>query len=108
MGTDLEIASRLNDMIAGIESPAPPLERLPENASRAQTRPPRDVRTMATRTAVAAAIVAALGLCALPLVAPGIAETVGARLTQLLQWTPPPPAPKSVASANGLSRSQSS
>jgi hypothetical protein len=34
-----------------------------------------------------------------PIVAPGIVQNFQARLAQLLQWAPPPPAPKSVDSA---------
>lgn len=99
MLTDKQIANRLNDMIAAIEAPAPPVSELLARASRVE-EPQLSYSANSIRgMAVAAAIVLALILTAMPIVAPGIVQTLQARLTQLVQWTPPPRAPKSVDSA---------
>jgi hypothetical protein len=98
MLTDAQLANRLETMLAGIEVPAPPVGRLLAHASQRQVRLPSHAWT-AARIAVAAAIIVGAVLSATPIVAPGIVQTVEARLARLLQWTPPPVAPRSVDSA---------
>jgi hypothetical protein len=98
MLTDVQLANRLETMFAGIEVPAPPVGRLLAQASQRQVRLPSHAWT-AARIAVAAAIIVGAVFSATPIVAPGIVQTVEARLARLLQWTPPPAAPRSVDSA---------
>jgi hypothetical protein len=97
MLADAAISTRLAAMLAGIEVPATPTAAIVLQASRFTAQPSR--RTAIARNAVAAAIAAAVVLAALPIVAPGFAQSLEARIAALLQWTPPPPAPKTVKSA---------
>jgi hypothetical protein len=94
---DAQVSDQLAAMLAAIDVPAPPTSNI---ILRASTFPaPSSRRALISRNAVAAAIAAALALAALPIVAPGFAQSLEARIAALLQWTPPPSPPKAVKSA---------
>lgn len=103
MFTDAQLAPRLKQMIVGINVPPAPVAVILSQASRPHAIPRRDVPwarvETARRAAVLAGVVVGVLIFATPFVAPSIAQTLQARIAQLLQWTPPPPAPKSVRSA---------
>lgn len=93
------LRERLHAMIAATEIPAVPTGTILMHASRPEASLPPGKEGQIARVAIAAAIVFALILGAVPIVAPSVVETLQARIARLLQWTPPPPAPKSIDAA---------
>lgn len=98
MLTDTQISSRFAAMVAAIQAPHAPTGEILLRASHPEPLP-RQQAVPPARTALAAAIAAGIIVVATPIVAPSVVETLQARIAQLMQWTPPPAAPKSVDSA---------
>jgi hypothetical protein len=94
---DAPLSNRLAAMFAAIEVPAVPANEIMLRASTLAA--PASRPGLAPRSAVAAGIAAAIVLAALPIIAPGFVQSWQARIAALVEWTPPPPAPKAVRSA---------
>jgi len=95
MFTDARISAAFASLLGGIEAPAAPLSEI--RARMACARPaPR--RSLPSRVAVAAAA-AVLALLVVSAVVPGFAHSLESEIAALLQWKPPPPAPRAVWSA---------
>lgn len=93
MHADASLAGRIAAAIGSIPSPAAPVATILERAQRVRSQPLRRPAAGWRGAAVAAGIAVALGAASLPLVAPGAAQTMEARIAQFLGWTPPPPPP---------------
>jgi hypothetical protein len=96
MFTDARIAAAFESLLGEMQPPPVPLA-----AIRGKTACPHPFprRRPSLRFAAAAAAVAVLVCLVVPSVAPGLAQTVESEIQALLQWKPPPPAPRSVWSA---------
>ncbi len=95
MFTDTRIAATFESLLGTIQAPPAPLDAIRERIARSEPSPRRGAPL---RFAVAAAA-AVLVFLLVPWVAPGFAQTIKSEIEALLQWKPPPPAPRSVWSA---------
>ena len=99
MFDNAELRERLRAMIGAIEVPSTPTAAIVRRAAHSESLPrPRNENRIAP-VAIAAAVAFALILAATPSVAPSFVETLQARIARVLQWTPPPPAPRSIDAA---------
>ncbi|MBV8530225.1 MAG: hypothetical protein JO104_02825, partial [Candidatus Eremiobacteraeota bacterium] len=94
MFADVEIASALATMLDQIDAPAAPIDTIKLHIAAVQPVPQRRFPSYLSAAAALAIVVLAL-----PKVAPGLAQTVEARVEAMLHWTPPPPPPASIESA---------
>ncbi len=98
MFDDAWINSTLTTVISDIAPPPAPLSQILQRASRSRVAPSKGARRLQPAIGTFAAIVGAIAI-GLPLVAPGLVESVETRIAQILKWSPPPvPPPRSLAS----------
>lgn len=93
MFAEQRIAAALQRMLAGIEVPPVPLDRIRRRILEPERRQPR------WHAYLAAAAAAVLLVLALPKIAPGFTQTIEQQVEAIMHWKPPPPAPASVESA---------
>jgi len=96
MFTDARISAALETMVHGIDVPPVPLLEIQRKVSREQAAPRYISRYLMLAAGAAAAAVLVV---ALPSIAPGFVQTVEERIAGVLQWQPPPPAPRLLTSA---------
>lgn len=82
--------------VAAIPVPPAPLASILQRAAEPESAKPRERRSRTLGLPATIAAAAALALLSMPLVAPGLTQTVEQRIAALLGWTPPPPPPKTL------------
>jgi len=94
MYDDARISNAFTSLLGHTDAPPPPIARIRERLASRQSAP----RSRRWELGVAAAAAAAIAL-ALPRVAPALTGEIEAEIRQILQWKPPPSAPRRVWSA---------
>lgn len=91
MIADSELRRALSSLMKNVEVPNVPVATIRERMKKADAPNVLKFHFAAIAAAAAIAVVASL-----PMVAPGFMQTLEGKIAEILQWTPPPAAPKGI------------